>query len=72
MSAASSRRLIIALAVSFVLHGLLWVWVDGAAPAVRRPPPPRQSTVEWVEVEVAKPPAAQEAPKPPEPARVAE
>jgi len=62
MPPATSRRLLLALALSLGVHALVWlVLADRADTLDRRPPPPKPITLEYVEVEV--PPAA----KPPEP-----
>ena len=81
MSPAPSRRLLLALAASLAVHGLLWLLVREDAPFVRRAPSPTPAVVEWVEVEVQgapeppparKPPAAAEASAEPPPSPIAE
>lgn len=71
MSAASSRRLVLPLAASLGVHGLVWLLLGlGEARTVRRAavPGPVASRVEWVEVEVTGAPVpAPDRPKPPQP-----
>jgi TonB family protein len=64
MPPASSRRLLLALAISLGVHALVWLvlMVRAREAAAQRRPPPAPVTLEFVEVEVSPP-----APKPPEP-----
>jgi TonB family protein len=70
MPPASSRRLLLALAISLGVHALVWLvlMVRAREAAEQRRPPPTPVTLEFAEVEVSPPaPKAPEPPPPPPP-----